>query len=106
MDQAQTEDNLLAKLGAELESDLDKGISPPTRRQLIEKAKTWLKTNQDEIRIALNKDPKLKKMAFEQRQEQVIIAAVADALAASFVGAPVLTIATLIVHYGLDTYLS
>jgi len=81
------------------------GARPPSDQELVNRALTWLEENRQAISNLIHDDPKLKSLAYEQRDKQLLFSAFADALMSSFTGVPVATLATLVVHYSLDHFL-
>lgn len=96
-------EDLLVELGTALYI-LEGGLSarPPRNQELVKRALTWLNENRAKIANIIHNDPKLKSLAYEQRDKQILISALTDALTAAYTGLPAATIATLVVHYALD----
>jgi hypothetical protein len=98
-------DELLVDLGRAICEREHTGIKPPSKTKMKEVAKRWLDSNKKSIEKAIRSNPKILDLAYNQRDRQILIATIADALSTPFVEYPVVTIATLIVHYGLDNFL-
>ncbi len=98
-------DALLSELGTALHKQsghLD--ARPPRPETLIRTAKEWIENQREEIGKLIHANPKLKKIAYDERDKQTLIAALIDILTGYFGGIPIAALATLIVHYGLDHF--
>jgi hypothetical protein len=96
-------EDLLARLGADV-SQL--GIRPPSNADLIRAGRRWLTNQRAFLKHAVCRSEQIQRLAAsaDQHERRVgLVTAIADLLTASLTGLPVITIAVLLVHEGVET---
>lgn len=102
-----SDEALLAEIGREILREEQPGLQarPPSLRQLAKRARDWLDENNEEIRQAVCRDPKVRAVAeADTSTREQMLKVVADVLGSLAIFVPVGTVAEILVRRGLPAY--